>query len=68
MESVATIEKFRGKGLIGELIHFIQSEVMNRGLDNLWVIPIRGSAEIRVKLGHSNTFFTKRCLSGIFVT
>jgi hypothetical protein len=27
-----------------------------------------GSAEIRVKLGHSNTFFTKRYLSVIFVT
>ncbi|PGM71274.1 GNAT family N-acetyltransferase [Bacillus cereus] len=45
MESVATIEKFRGKGLIGELIHFIQSEVMNRGLDNLWVIPINEKVE-----------------------
>ncbi|MGH1049071.1 hypothetical protein ACQVUY_29645, partial [Bacillus mycoides] len=30
-------------------------------------VHIRGSAEIRVKLGHSNTFFTKRCLSVIFV-
>ncbi|PDZ74353.1 GNAT family N-acetyltransferase, partial [Bacillus pseudomycoides] len=45
MESVATIEKFRGKGLMGELIHFIQSEVMNRGLDNLWVIPINETVE-----------------------
>lgn len=40
MESVATLEPYRGKGLIGELIHFIQSEVMNRGLDHLWVFPI----------------------------
>ncbi|SHM88104.1 FR47-like protein [Bacillus sp. bc15] len=45
MESVATIKKFRDKGLIGELIHFIQSEVMHRGLDNLWVIPINEKIE-----------------------
>ena len=30
--------------------------------------PTWGTAEIRVKTGRSNTFFTKRCFSRIFVT
>ncbi|MGW8957380.1 GNAT family N-acetyltransferase [Paenibacillus sp. NPDC055715] len=45
MESVATIEKFRGRGLIGEVIQFIQKEVMNRGIKKLWVFPINESIE-----------------------
>lgn len=45
LESVATIEAFRGKGLIGEIIQFIQREVMNRGIENLWVFPINESIE-----------------------
>lgn len=45
MESVATIEEFRGKGLIGVIIQFIQREVMNRGIENLWVFPINESIE-----------------------
>ncbi|MDO7906777.1 GNAT family N-acetyltransferase [Paenibacillus sp. JX-17] len=40
MESVATVEEYRGKGLIGELIHYIQKEVENRGVKQLWVYPI----------------------------
>lgn len=43
MESVATIEEFRGKGLIGWMIQFIQKEVMNRGIQKLWVFPINES-------------------------
>jgi N-acetylglutamate synthase-like GNAT family acetyltransferase len=45
MESVATIAEFRGKGLIGEVIQFIQKEVMNRGIKKLWVFPINESVE-----------------------
>lgn len=45
MESVATIEGYRGKGLIGELIQFIQKEVKKRGLKKLWVFPINESIE-----------------------
>lgn len=45
MESVATIEEFRGKGLIGEVIQFIQIEVMKRGIKKLWVFPINESVE-----------------------
>jgi N-acetylglutamate synthase-like GNAT family acetyltransferase len=45
MESVATIEEFRGIGLIGEVIQFIQKEVMNRGIKKLWVFPINESVE-----------------------
>lgn len=40
MESVATLEEFRGQGLIGYLIQHIQLEVQKRGLENLWVFPI----------------------------
>ena len=45
MESVATMEEFRGKGLIGEVIQFIQKEVINRGIKKLWVFPINESIE-----------------------
>jgi GNAT superfamily N-acetyltransferase len=45
MESVATLEEYRGKGLIGELIQFIQIEVKNRGIEQFWVFPINESVE-----------------------
>lgn len=45
LESVATIEEYRGKGLIGELIYFLQAEVQNRGLENFWVFPINERVE-----------------------
>lgn len=45
LESVATIEEFRGKGIIGEVIQFIQREVANRGIKKLWVFPINESVE-----------------------
>lgn len=45
MESVATKEEYRGKGLIGELIYFLQAEVKNNGKDNLWVFPINEKIE-----------------------
>lgn len=40
MESVATLEAFRGKGLIGHIIHYIQQEVTEKGIEQLWVLPI----------------------------
>lgn len=45
MESVATIEEYRGRGLIGEVIQYIQKEVMKRGIKKLWVFPINESVE-----------------------
>ncbi|MBT2655940.1 GNAT family N-acetyltransferase [Bacillus sp. ISL-18] len=45
MESVATLAEYRGRGLIGELIHFIQTEVAKKGLKNLWVFPINEKIE-----------------------
>lgn len=40
LESVATLEEYRGMGLIGQLIHFIQQQTERSGIDRLWVIPI----------------------------
>ncbi|MGV3464875.1 MAG: GNAT family N-acetyltransferase [Heyndrickxia sp.] len=45
MESVATLEEYRGRGLIGELIRSIQAEVAERGIENLWVFPINEKIE-----------------------
>jgi GNAT superfamily N-acetyltransferase len=45
MESVATLEEYRGKRLIGELIQFIQKEVKNRAIEQFWVFPINESVE-----------------------
>ena len=39
------VEKFRGQGLIGELIYYIQAEVLNRDLDKFWVFPIDETIE-----------------------
>ncbi|WP_409296499.1 GNAT family N-acetyltransferase [Peribacillus sp. SCS-26] len=40
MESVATLEEYRGRGLIGYVIRHIQAETLKRNLRNLWVFPI----------------------------
>lgn len=64
MESVATLEAYRGQGLIGELIHYIQSEVAKKELENLWVFPINEKIEkvyqkygfktvAKLKMGHA---------------
>ncbi|WP_282032825.1 GNAT family N-acetyltransferase [Metabacillus indicus] len=45
MESVATLKEYRGRGLIGELIHYIQREVARQGLEKLWVFPINEKIE-----------------------
>ena len=45
MESVATLNEYRGKGLIGELIRHIQQEVYERGLRDLWLFPINEQIE-----------------------
>lgn len=45
MESVATLEEYRGKGLIGQLIYFIQQEAKKRGINHLWVFPINERVE-----------------------
>jgi GNAT superfamily N-acetyltransferase len=45
IESVATIEKFRGKGLIGLMLQHIQREAQNLQLEKLWVHPINERVE-----------------------
>ena len=45
MESVATLEAYRGKGLIGQIIHYIQQEVTEKGIERLWVFPINENIE-----------------------
>lgn len=45
LESVATIEEYRGKGLIGELIYFLQKEVQKGDFENFWVFPINERVE-----------------------
>ncbi|MBY0121717.1 GNAT family N-acetyltransferase [Bacillus sp. S/N-304-OC-R1] len=45
LESVATLEEYRGKGLIGFLIQHIQKEAAKLGLENLWVFPINEKIE-----------------------
>jgi predicted acetyltransferase len=64
LESVATLKQYRGKGLIGELIYYIQNDVSNKGFEYLWVFPINESVEKvykrygfdtvgNVKMGHA---------------
>ncbi|MYL39597.1 GNAT family N-acetyltransferase [Halobacillus litoralis] len=45
VESVATIEEYRGKGLIGFLLQHVQSESQNLRLEKLWVHPISEQVE-----------------------
>ncbi|KZZ84801.1 hypothetical protein AS29_009750 [Bacillus sp. SJS] len=45
VESVATLQSFRGKGLIGDLLSFIQEEAVRKHIDKLWVLPINERVE-----------------------
>ncbi|OZM56599.1 GNAT family N-acetyltransferase [Lottiidibacillus patelloidae] len=45
IESVATVEEFRGKGLIGLLLQQIQREAQTLQLEKLWVHPISERVE-----------------------
>jgi len=45
IESVATIEGNRGKGLIGFVLQHIQKEAQTMRLENLWVHPINEQVE-----------------------
>ena len=45
LEMVATLSEFRGKGLIGNLIRYIQNEVTMENIDKLWVFPINEKVE-----------------------
>ncbi len=45
VESVATIRAYRGKGLIGALLEYIQQEAQVMELEKLWVHPINGRVE-----------------------
>jgi len=40
IESVATLESYRGQGLIGYILQHIQQQSIQLGLDNLWIMPI----------------------------
>lgn len=45
LENVATLKEYRGKGLIGHLIYYIQNEISNQNLEDLWVYPINEKVE-----------------------
>ncbi|ANU23143.1 GNAT family N-acetyltransferase [Planococcus donghaensis] len=45
IESVATIEEFRGQGLIGFVLQQIQTEAREMKLEHLWVHPINEQVE-----------------------
>ncbi len=45
IESVATVEEYRGKGLIGLLLQHIQREAKRLQLEKLWVHPINEKVE-----------------------
>ncbi|MBA2174810.1 GNAT family N-acetyltransferase [Halobacillus locisalis] len=45
VESVATIQEYRGKGLIGFLMQQVQREAQHRELEKLWVHPINEQVE-----------------------
>ncbi|NMH72522.1 GNAT family N-acetyltransferase [Bacillus sp. RO2] len=45
VESVATIEAYRGKGLIGLLLQRIQQEAQTLQLEKLWIYPITKRVE-----------------------
>jgi GNAT superfamily N-acetyltransferase len=45
IESVATIEEYRGKGLIGLMLQYIQREAHSLKLEKLWVHPINEQVE-----------------------
>lgn len=64
LESVATIEDYRGKGLIGQLIHHIQEDMIKKKVERFWVLPISERVEkvykksgfdtiLTVKVGHA---------------
>ncbi|KOY83006.1 GNAT family N-acetyltransferase [Lysinibacillus macroides] len=40
VESVATIEGYRGRGLIGYMLRHIQQQSVEWGLKHLWILPI----------------------------
>lgn len=40
IESVATVESYRGRGLIGYLLQHIQKESIKKELEHLWILPI----------------------------
>jgi len=40
IESVATIESYRGRGLIGYMLQHIQQQSVNQKLEQLWIWPI----------------------------
>lgn len=64
LESVATLKEYRGKGLIGQLIHYIQEEVNKKNVERFWVFPINEQVEkvyeksgfetiLKIKVGHA---------------
>jgi GNAT superfamily N-acetyltransferase len=60
LEMVATLKDFRGKGLIGELIHFIQDEVRSQSFEKLWVFPINERvAKVYQRYGFENAGYLK---------
>ncbi|MCF6139544.1 GNAT family N-acetyltransferase [Pseudalkalibacillus berkeleyi] len=61
VESVATIEEYRGKGLIGLLLQHVQKEAQNLQLDKLWVHPINERVENVYSRNGFKTILTLQC-------
>lgn len=40
IESVATTENYRGRGLIGYMLQHIQQQSVKQALEHLWILPI----------------------------
>ncbi|CAM3723168.1 GNAT family N-acetyltransferase [Mesobacillus zeae] len=55
IESVATLEAYRGKGLIGHLIRYIQEIALENNIEKLWIFPINESVE---RVYHKSGFKT----------
>ncbi|MFB6468760.1 GNAT family N-acetyltransferase [Cytobacillus sp. Hz8] len=64
LESVATLETYRGQGLIGQLIYSLQQIVKEKGIRIFWVFPINERVEkvynrygfqtiAKIKTGHA---------------
>ncbi len=58
LESVATIERYRGKGLIGQLIHHIQEDIEKKHIERFWVLPISERVEKVYKKSGFETILT----------
>jgi ribosomal protein S18 acetylase RimI-like enzyme len=68
LETVATLEKHRGKGLVGKLVRQIQKEMHLLDVENLWVYPSGEKvAKVYNKYGFE-TIVNKKMLNALLET